>query len=76
MTQSRRLRALYGAVPALDCNLEEKKFTSIGIAICDSEFNREEKTQEDPAKMCVLRRNLRQYPLPGNSQGGTEADEG
>lgn len=56
--------------------LKKKKFTDIGIAIRNSEFNREVKTQEDLARMCVLRRNLRQYPLPGNSQGGTEADEG
>lgn len=59
MTQPRRLQAPYGAVPALDCNLEEKKFTDMRIAIRDSEFNHEEKTQEDPAKIIVPRRNLR-----------------
>ena len=31
----------------------------MGIAVCDSKFNREEKTQKDPAKIIVPRRNLR-----------------
>ena len=50
MTQPRRLQVPYGAVPALDCNLEEKKFVNTRIAICDSEFNHEEKNTGKPGE--------------------------